>query len=1073
MLLVAVAAAAGVPLFYQRFDDEVRRRVEAKIAAHYPELAVSVRAARFLVGKGIEIRGLSIVEPNVSGPTAELIYIEELLLEGNTEWQELLRGELRVSRVVFRRPTIRVAQRPDGAWSAAKLLPLPRLSKDPPRGVIENGVVEILDPLKQQGGALIVRDAQLTFEAATVAAAGPADKAPDGTKRKTKPQPTPLRVQGHFGADHLQRVDIDATLAPSGANWSIAGSLEGLDFSPEFVRALPAVLSRRLAELGSLRCQAQGRFRLAHPGADGGLDFDVTGRVTRGRIDDPRLPYSLTDLRGNFHLDNRDMSLTDVTAHNGQTTLAVDLQRHGYSKQSPCSLVAKSRRMVFDRQLQSILPLDWQSEWHKFLPAGEFDADLKLEYDGHAWRPELLIACKNVSFSYYKFPYRLERAQGRIELIDRLLKLDLKAFTEGEEVRLFGEFAHLGAQPVGKLNVRGDSIRLDEKLFLALNENCRRIVRSLNPRGTFNVSFDLWHGRESPPQLHKKLTLSFNRCSLKYDAFPYPLDNIRGMVVMQDDVWEFKDLEGTNDTGTVECHGRLIPQANGNALTLKFSGKAIALEDELRDALAMQSAAAARFWRDLRPRGLMDIEADLHYLPGQRKPELWVTLSPLYDSESVAVSIEPTYFPYRVEKLRGVFKYHQGRVTLQKVRGEHRTTKLAAEGECLLDGEGGWQLHFERLEVDRLKADRDLVQALNGRLKKAVTDLQPRGTMNLRGELTLASNGQSSSEMTAQWNVQIEGHQVALDCGIALEHIFGEVQLWGSFDGRQFVCNGELGLDSLTYKDFQFTQCLGPIWLDNNVVLCGRSADRQRGAVSGRAVTAKIYGGTVMLDGRVTSGATPKYSVYATLTAADLARCAQEAIAGKQKLSGIVSAEVDLHGTGRGAHHLAGRGSVRLRDADLFELPVMVALLKPLSGRLPDTTAFNTADVDFRIEGEHIYLNKVNCNGDAVSLRGGGEMGFDRTVQLSFYAVVGRGDAPFPILDKVVSAASQQIMQIDVSGTLDNPTTRNRVFPYVEGARRSFQADPAPQSVRAPRDGRLMGRAAPPEKQGYSSSGPK
>ncbi|MGH7138676.1 MAG: AsmA-like C-terminal region-containing protein, partial [Pirellulales bacterium] len=561
--------------------------------------------------------------------------------------------------------------------------------------------------------------------------------------------------------------------------------------------------------------------------------------------------------------------------------------------------------------------------------------------------------------------------------------------------------------------------------------------------------------------------------SLCYDVFPYPLDNIRGTIAMQDDVWDYRDLEGTNDTGTIECYGRLVPRAAGNDLTLNFTGKAIALEDELRDALAVQSAGAARFWRDLRPRGLMNLVADLHYSPGQRKPDLWVTLEPLSNSDgATAVSIEPAYFPYRLEKLRGVFKYHQGRVTLEKVRAEHRTTRLAAEGECLLDGEGGWQLHFERLEVDRLRADRDLTQALSGGLKKAITDLQPRGLLNLRGKLMLASSGQSASGMSAQWNVGIEGHQVAIDCGLALENIFGAVQLWGSFDGEKFVCNGELSVDSMTYKDFQFTQCLGPLWLDNNVVLLGRAADRQRGAASGRAVTARLYGGTVVLDGRVNLGLTPKYSLYATLTAADLARAAQEAIAGKQKLSGLVSAEVELHGAGRGVHHLGGRGSVRLRDADLFELPVMVALLKPLSGRLPDTTAFNTADVDFRIAGEHIYLNKVHCNGDAVSLRGGGEMNFDRSIQLSFYAVVGRGDAAFPILDKVVSAASQQIVQIDVNGTLDNPITHNRVFPNVEDARRIFQSEPAPQAVRPPRDG-LIGRATAPQNRWYGSDGPK
>lgn len=1063
MLLAAVAAAVGVSLFYRFFDDEVRRRVEAKIAQHYPELTVSVRAARLLAGRGIEIRGLSIVEPGVSGPTAELAYIEEVLLEGDTGWQEFLQGELSIKRVVLRRPTVRVAHRADGSWSAAKLLPLPRLSKDPPRGTIENGIVEVLDPLKQHGGTLIVRDAQLSFEAAPPAATEPKGRrGPTGKAERDAPAIVPLRVVGHCSADHIQRLEVDATLLPSGAEWSLAGSLDGLDFSPEFVRALPAVLSRRLAEVGSLRCELKGRFQLSHRAADaGGLTFNVGGQIHRGRIDDPRLPYPLTDLRAAFHADNNELAITDVTARNGQTTLALDLHRHGYLQRSPYKLVARSRHMVFDQQLRAILPFEWQAEWHKFMPAGEFDVDLSLDYEGGQWRPRLAVRCKNVSFSYHKFPYRLERAQGLVELVNNAIKIDLRAFTEGEEVRIFGQFNNPGPQAVGAVNVRGDNIRLDEKLFLALSENGRRIIRSLNPRGTFNVSFDLWHGRESPPRLHKKLTITLNRCSLRYNQFPYPLDNIRGALAMDDDVWSFNELEGTNDTGVVECHGRLVPRASGNELTLNFIGKAIAAEDELRDALAVESAAAARFWRDLRPRGLMNVDAVLHYAAGQRKPELWVTLEPLYDSDgSTAMSIEPTYFPYRLEKLRGVFKYHQGRVTLEKVRAEHRSTKLSAVGKCLLDGEGGWQLRFDRLEVDRLKADRDLIQALNGGLKKVVTDLGPRGPMNVRGKLVLASGGQSSAGLTAQWNVAVEAHQLAIDCGVALENVFGAVQLWGSFDGQRFVCNGDLSIDSMTCKSFQLTQCLGPFWVDNNVVLLGRSADRQRSATTGRAITAKLYGGTVLLDGRVNLGLDSRYAVHATLSGADLARCAQEAIAGKQKLSGLVSADVDLHGAGRGVHHLGGRGSVRLREADLFELPVMVALLKPLSGRLPDTTAFNTADVDFRIEGEHVYLNKIHCNGDAVSLRGSGEMGLDRSIQLSFYAVVGRGDAPFPLLDKVVSAASQQIVQIHVNGTLDNPVTRNAVFPNVEEGRRLFQTDPAPQDVRAPLRGRMTGRAA-------------
>jgi len=134
-----------VLFFYHRIDDEIRRRVEAKIAEQYPELNVSVRSARIISGQGIEIRGLSIVEPGVSGPTAELAYLEEVLLEGNIDWKELVQGELSITNIVIRRPTVRVTHRDDGSWSAAKLFPLPKLGKLPPRGVIENGVIEVLE----------------------------------------------------------------------------------------------------------------------------------------------------------------------------------------------------------------------------------------------------------------------------------------------------------------------------------------------------------------------------------------------------------------------------------------------------------------------------------------------------------------------------------------------------------------------------------------------------------------------------------------------------------------------------------------------------------------------------------------------------------------------------------------------------------------------------------------------------------------------------------------------------------------------------------------------------------------
>ena len=85
--------------------------------------------------------------------------------------------------------------------------------------------------------------------------------------------------------------------------------------------------------------------------------------------------------------------------------------------------------------------------------------------------------------------------------------------------------------------------------------------------------------------------------------------------------------------------------------------------------------------------------------------------------------------------------------------------------------------------------------------------------------------------------------------------------------------------------------------------------------------------------------------------------------------------------------------------------------------------------VDYRIEGEHIYFDRINFHGDAISLRGKGEMNFQSQIGLTFYATVGRGELDLPVIKQVFSGAAQQIMLIHVDGTLQNPQTRKEALP--------------------------------------------
>ncbi|MFM8702766.1 MAG: AsmA-like C-terminal region-containing protein, partial [Planctomycetia bacterium] len=151
------------------------------------------------------------------------------------------------------------------------------------------------------------------------------------------------------------------------------------------------------------------------------------------------------------------------------------------------------------------------------------------------------------------------------------------------------------------------------------------------------------------------------------------------------------------------------------------------------------------------------------------------------------------------------------------------------------------------------------------------------------------------------------------------------------------------------------------------------------------------------------------------------ARLAADATGGGSHYRGKVQATVRLQGSRAGTHSLVGEGQVRLGDADIYELPVMVALLKILRVKVPDRTAFSSSVVDFRVEGAHAYLDNIELSGDAISLVGNGEVDLDSNVHMTFRSIMGDSATQLPAMKRVLGGASGQFMLIHVDGTLPQP----------------------------------------------------
>ena len=140
-----------------------------------------------------------------------------------------------------------------------------------------------------------------------------------------------------------------------------------------------------------------------------------------------------------------------------------------------------------------------------------------------------------------------------------------------------------------------------------------------------------------------------------------------------------------------------------------------------------------------------------------------------------------------------------------------------------------------------------------------------------------------------------------------------------------------------------------------------------------------------------------------------------------------------------------------MSDADIYELPVMMSLLKILRVKAPDRKAFTSSLVDFRIEGPHAYLDTIELSGDAISLVGNGELDFDSNIKLMLRPIMGEAQTQLPAIKRMLGGASGQFVIVRVDGTIADPLTSTEAFPTLAAAVQRLQSQRRGQGALAAR----------------------
>ena len=1020
---VAGVVAAGA-IGTSRLGEEVRTRVEQRLAREFPTLTVQVQGASLVNGEGIVVRGVSIIDPALPKECRQILWIDEVRLACSTNLADLVAGAPRISAVRLRRPIVHAVRQQNGSWTMA--------------GLLKQRAADAAVPVTIEDATLLVDD--LPRQARVVVRQIGLELRPDDTAAERGW----VTLRGTASGDLFERVSVAGRVAVGTGLFDLRGSLQALDWTPRIIEMLPAgggpIADDLRTRMAGLRARISMDWQAAGSvAAPESTVVSASGRLESGRFEHPLLPFALSDITLAFQADRSGVRFDGLEAHAGSTLLRGNGRYAGWTTKSDFDLLLEAERLVVGRHWEGLLPESMASQWSKLLPAGEVDVRAQVARRGGVIDPNVSLRCRNVSITHYRFPYRLDRTVGTVVLEGQTLTIHLTGQAGGHPVQVQGSFRTVAAAPAnhepggtyGKLEVRGDGMRIDDALLAAMPPQSADIIRVLRASGTFDFVFQ--HDRS--PQLSggsaNSLGIRLTQCSMSYAGFPYPLSNVSGSVRMDRGHWTLRDISGSNDTGIVRCSGMLVPRGDTDGeLTLHLTGSGVVLERELRDSLP---AGMRQIWDDVDPRGNAEFSAVVRHQVKARRTEVEVQATPQGDT----VSIEPAWFPYRLERLRGQLSWKDGLLRFEKVRGTHDRTTVSAGGVCRFIPGGGWHVSFEQLSADRFRADHDVLNALPTGLQRALSAVNLRGLLSLEGSLDIHS---TASVPAASWDLELDVEQGSLDVGTPLEHVHGGIRLRGQSDGHAWQTHGELAIDSALWRGIQLTNVQGPLAMDGSGVRLGATAAHAAGQAGARRVSARVAGGALLIDGSVSAGDPGGFAVTASLGDAELERLAGDALSGPHSYRGRVFGTAEVSGSRGGSHSLAGRGQVRLRDADIYELPMVVAMLKMLRVKSPDLNAFGSSTVDFRIEGPRAYLDNIELSGDAISLVGNGEIDFDSNVHLTFRSIMGDSTTQLPAMKRALGGASGQFMLIHVDGTLPHPEMTSEAFPTLAAAIQKLQS---------------------------------
>ncbi len=1045
----------GYAVFNKLVQDKCTQGLEDHLnkALEHSGMSADVGFVKFVEGHGLKIDDFQLLCDG-----KELFTAYQAFVKAPLSITELVAGDIVPRSIEIRRAKLHIIRRADGSWNLEPLIELFRLKhfQDGPKPpiVFDDSVICVTDE---------------TFSPAIKREFVNVDLVVKPVIHQGRDL---AQINGSFSGDSVSEIKFNAFLDPEKNSWRFDVAVKDATLSDRMVDLIPPTMRNVTNGLQSV----SGKLNLTGF-AEGDLElkqeptfhFDVN--IRQFSLDDQRLPMPIHRSEMVAAVNNTGIHVKQAHGQMGVGSFDVTYQQQGLIDRGDWQISGNLRKLKFDQKLRPWLPTECSKFCHDYSPDGFIDLELSASSTRGQMANNLEARLRGVSFLYNKFPFKINNCIGFVKCVNNDCTFDFKGFENENAIRFHGRAKNPGPNSTYIVNIEIEGkLPIDRKLISAARAQPKlySTVSRFRPTGWITGTGRIEKSRPDQLKENRSMDVRLVQCNLQHEKFEYPIHDVNGLIKVRNNHYQFQQIRGSNGRASVACNGTWT---ESEGLALKILCKTVPINDQLRSAL---SANIRQVWNGFRPRGTIGIlNVDLTVPSGTENANVSVVADMVESNYGASsdVTINPVWFPYRLENLTGRIEIGKGRVSLSDIKARHDRTWLVCRGNGSY-GSGKWSVLVKDLMVGALKIDDSLIQAVPESIRSALRKLQFQGQLVVNGEIGIAGGGRTQNRLATNqdmspgvhqagfiqpvngknteldWNLRFDMNQAKLNVGVPVDNVFGAVALTGRSAKTGSYCRGLLDLDSVTVEGIQIRHVKGPIRFENKKSTIGRLAAQNPASPDAQSVTGKLFGGVLVLDAQVQSDDPGQFFVQAVLDDADMSQVVDDLVPQVERANGTLHARIRLGGNQSGTKSFRGEGNVQLRNAEVYELPVVLSLLKILNIREVNRNAFDSANLDFTIQADEFDFHRIELIGDAISLLGQGKMGFNRIIDLDFYSVLGRNRIYIPLISEMYKASSREVLWINVNGNLANPKLHRRILPQLNESMKQLFKPPKDDELR-------------------------